>query len=90
MVLKFICHLHLLQALPGKSWSEDIRKAFEATTQQAEGDAFKVTFSCGIAEFPDFASGSELSEAADQALYEAKNTGRNRVVKATRPSAAKD
>ncbi|MBT7286956.1 MAG: diguanylate cyclase, partial [Rhodospirillaceae bacterium] len=69
---------------------EDIRKAFEATTQQAEGDAFKVTFSCGIAEFPDFASGSELSEAADQALYEAKNTGRNRVVKATRPSAAKD
>jgi len=45
------------------------------------GDSeFNVTLSCGIAEFPAFDTGPELSEAADKALYEAKSSGRNKVV----------
>lgn len=40
---------------------------------------FSVTFSAGIAEFPSFSELSALLEAANQALYQAKTEGRNRV-----------
>ncbi len=39
-----------------------------------------VTFSCGVASFPHYSSPSLLSEAADQAMYEAKRRGRNCVI----------
>ncbi len=42
---------------------------------------FKVTFSCGIAELETNWSADQISQCADNALYEAKNSGRNRVVK---------
>ncbi|RKX74310.1 MAG: response regulator receiver protein [Spirochaetes bacterium] len=58
----------------------EIRKNFSHIKQQADNGNFFVTFSCGIAAFPDFSDPGELSEAADRALYEAKETGRNRVV----------
>lgn len=40
---------------------------------------FSVTFSAGIAEFPSFNDLSTLTGAANQALYQAKTEGRNRV-----------
>ena len=62
---------------------EHIRKAFEQTVQYSDDTEFTVTFSCGLAEFPVFASADEVSIAADKAMYEAKARGRNRVVLAS-------
>ncbi len=58
----------------------EMRDKFSKLTQRAEGKEFNVTFSCGIAGYPDYETAGELNEAADKALYEAKETGRNRVV----------
>lgn len=45
------------------------------------GERIAVTLSIGVAAFPDHAADTEsLLSAADAALYEAKRSGRNRVV----------
>ena len=59
---------------------EHIRKAFEQIVQHSDDTELTVTFSCGLAEFPAFASADEVSIAADKAMFEAKALGRNRVV----------
>ncbi|HQS57861.1 MAG: hypothetical protein B7Y56_05660 [Gallionellales bacterium 35-53-114] len=58
---------------------EEVRKAFAQVVQHAESGDFSVTFSCGVAAYPDYSSAGELNNAADKALYEAKHAGRNRV-----------
>ncbi|WP_020613290.1 diguanylate cyclase [Sediminispirochaeta bajacaliforniensis] len=58
----------------------EIRENFSRVIQQSESEQFFVTFSCGIAGFPECADASTLSLAADKALYSAKENGRNRVV----------
>jgi diguanylate cyclase (GGDEF)-like protein len=59
---------------------EEIRQSFATLRHQVAGQEFSVTLSCGIASYPDYADVVEVQNAADQALYEAKHAGRNRVV----------
>lgn len=52
----------------------------EMEFQPAPDKILQVTFSAGIAAFPAFSTAKELSDAADEAMYLAKKTGRNRIV----------
>ena len=61
--------------------AERIRKAVEAETMRSENGSFKCTLSLGIATFPQDANvKAKLAECADQALYQAKRSGRNRSI----------
>lgn len=60
--------------------AERVRSGVEEFSFIAGSQPVKITLSCGIASFPDDAnSGGKLLEAADKALYQAKQGGRNRV-----------
>ena len=58
----------------------EIRETFANIVQIGDDKQFSVTLSCGVADFPTFATQAELLEASDKALYEAKHGGRNKVV----------
>jgi diguanylate cyclase (GGDEF)-like protein len=61
--------------------AEKIRAAAEAQEHRWEGQAVPVTISVGAAEAkPGMAGAAELVGRADAGLYEAKRSGRNRVV----------
>jgi len=48
------------------------------------GDIVSVTASFGVASFPGSSDAGSLLQAADDALYEAKRAGKNRVAEAAR------
>lgn len=58
---------------------DTIRQAWAQLPHFSNGREFHSTFSAGIASAPPHENASNLSEAADAALYAAKNAGRNRV-----------
>ncbi len=61
--------------------AERLRKTVQKTVIKTEDTEITVTLSLGIASYPDDATTREaLIEKADQALYKAKNSGRNRTV----------
>ncbi|MBT3274483.1 MAG: diguanylate cyclase [Spirochaetales bacterium] len=62
---------------------DEVRDNFSQIRHQAEDTEFSVTFSCGIACFPGISGANEMTNAADKALYQAKEAGRNRVLLAS-------
>lgn len=64
---------------------DEIRQHFsEMEFYPNKSSSLSVTFSCGIATFPEFSNEKLVSDAADQALYAAKGKGRNQIVIASR------
>ncbi|HUT53197.1 MAG TPA: diguanylate cyclase [bacterium] len=63
--------------------AERVRKNVAKLRFHADGKEFKVSLSLGVAVYPDDATEKEsLIELSDQALYRAKESGRNRTVMA--------
>lgn len=61
-------------------YAEDLRQAIESNEFVYHGTSRKVTSSFGVAEWKaEFANPTELVKAADEQLYRAKGSGRNRV-----------
>ena len=88
---EFACVMVGTTEIGAMETAERIRKAIdEAGTDIGEPEPKKVTISLGIAIFPDDGgTAEELIERADQALYRAKNGGRNRVERALSPGRAR-
>lgn len=57
-----------------------LRQEFSGIVFSAGNDTFSCTFSVGLSSYSNYSTLDELMHNADNALYEAKNTGRNRVV----------
>jgi diguanylate cyclase (GGDEF)-like protein len=74
-------------AAGGAQLAERARAALEnRTILTQEGIPVRVTASFGVAAWPGHGQGDELLGAADSALYEAKNQGKNRVEIAPEPA----
>jgi diguanylate cyclase (GGDEF)-like protein len=59
---------------------DDLRDSFGRLLHRVDDRGFTVSFSCGIATYPEFLSAGELIDAAGRALGRAKCEGRNRIV----------
>ena len=60
--------------------ANDWRIKFESLAVEHEGEVLNATLSAGVAVFPlHGTTGDEVIRRADQAMYEAKNAGRNQV-----------
>ncbi len=60
----------------------EIRESFMAIRQHSPKGEFTVSFSAGIASYPNCNDATQLALEADKALYKAKERGRNCIVKA--------
>ncbi len=58
---------------------DDVRQNFSQITQQNNDDQFYCTLSAGVTQLSSKDNMDSLLNTADEALYQAKNTGRNKV-----------
>ena len=64
----------------GYELAERLRRAVETVAVEARGGEVSCTISAGVASYPEGAADeTQLVERADDALYESKRRGRNRV-----------
>jgi diguanylate cyclase (GGDEF)-like protein len=68
--------------------AERVRRKVESLRFPNIAESFKVTVSIGVAEYQDGESPEETISRADQALYKAKEQGRNRVIVAREDTGA--
>ena len=63
--------------------ADDIRKEIEKTEVSWKGEKIKFTVSGGVAGFAETKNFDNLFKKSDEALYKAKQTGKNKIVKAS-------
>ena len=69
-------------AAAAKEVMDKLREGARELEHKSENKTFHVTFSCGIAAYPQFKNVLDVAAAADEALYKAKHAGRNQVMTA--------
>ena len=84
---EFVLLLPETDEAAAETTAERLRKAIQAHTRALPGGNLEVTVSIGVADAsPAMSSFEAILKRADEALYEAKRTGRNRVVRALKPA----
>jgi diguanylate cyclase (GGDEF)-like protein len=68
---------------------DNIRADFATLPHAHAAGTLRATFSAGLACFPTWTTGNDLTHAADEALLEAKRDGRNRIVRARHAAPAR-
>jgi diguanylate cyclase (GGDEF)-like protein len=81
---EFLVALPDVNLKQARSVIDRIRADFSALPHAHPGGALYATFSAGLAAYPVIDTAAGLTEAADEALMEAKRLGRNRVEKSQR------
>lgn len=76
---EFAIVLHDIDLAKAGELLKEISHGFAQIEHDAQGTTIQVTFSCGIAQLAEGDTATDLSKAADTALYQAKNSGRNAV-----------
>jgi diguanylate cyclase (GGDEF)-like protein len=61
-------------------FAEQLRRLVERQTFEFEGDSIPVTISCGVATVAEEMPSEGFIKLADENLYKAKRTGRNKVI----------
>ncbi|MBS1196866.1 MAG: response regulator receiver modulated diguanylate cyclase [Proteobacteria bacterium] len=79
---EFLVALSGVDIEKGVAMLNRIREDFSALPHAHAHGTLRCSFSCGVSSLADYSSGSALIEAADNALLEAKRSGRNRVISA--------
>jgi diguanylate cyclase len=77
---EFVLLLPMTDADGGAKVAEKLRELIESKAFHHRGQPVRVTISCGLTEFRDGDTPQTVYTRADEALYEAKQNGRNRCV----------
>ncbi len=78
---EFLAILPNTSAKGAEIFANKLRVIIEGYTFLYKGESIKITISCGIADRSSVSNKDDLIEIADRMLYEAKEAGRNRVIR---------